>query len=281
MKMKRTVVSFAVCVVLAGLLGFVSVGALAQGSATTWTLRVCAAKDNLPYSNEQQQGFENKIISLLAQDLHAKLSYLWLPKLQVAKQNLLLLNEDKCDVFLNVGGDSTDFLLTLAYYQTTYFFVYRTDAPFKITSLNNAVLKKLHIGVVTVSPPAIALGARGITDNVHHYSPVSNDPASQMVDDVVNKKLDVAVIFGPLAGYSAKQQKAESELEFVPVTPQVGPSGLSMVYPTSMGLRQGDTNLRDLLNQALADKWDDIQKVLKSYNIPLLPLPKPVISTGG
>lgn len=280
-KMKKTVIFRAVYVALVGLFGLISFGALAQSTktSTTWEMRVCAAKDNLPYSNKQQQGFENQIISLLAQDLHAKLTYLWLPKLQNAKQNILLLNEGKCDVFLDAKDDSDDFLLTLPYYQTTYFFAYRADAPFKITSLDDPILKKLRIGVMNVSPPDIALGARGLANNLHHYSLNPNGPVAQMIDDVVNKKLDVAIVFGPIGGYLAKQQKVK--LKLVPVTPQVGQFGLSMVYPTSMGLRQGDTNLRDLLNQALADKWDDIQKVLKDHNIPLLPLPKPVISIGG
>jgi mxaJ protein len=288
MRMRRITVSLAMHVALAGFFGFISFisfGALARSSSktatsTTWELRVCADGDDLPYSNKKQQGFENRIATLLAQDLHAKLSYLWLPKLQNASRNLLWLRENKCDLFLDDSNLSDPYLATLAYYQSTYVFVYRADAPFKVTSLDDAVLKKLRIGVESMSPPDPALGARGLVDNLHHYNPVlPTKSAEAMIDDVVNGKLDLAVVWGPVAGYYALKRSVK--LEVVPVTPQVDTSGLSTVYATSMGLREGDTDLRDVLNQALADEWAGIQKVLKEYNVPTIPLPKPAINVGG
>lgn len=282
MRLKRVTLSFAMHVALAGFFGFTSFGALAQDNktSTTWELRVCAGGDNLPYSNKEQQGFENHIATLLAQDLHAKLSYLWLPKLQNSDRDLLLLREGKCDLFLDDSNLSDPYLETLAYYQSTYFFVYRADAPFKVTSFDDAVLEKLRIGVGKMSPPDPVLAARGLVDNLHHYNGVlPGNSAESMIADVVNGKLDLAVVWGPTAAYYAPKQLVK--LKLVPVAPQVTTSGLSMVYATSMALRVGDTELRDLLNQALADKWEEIQKVLEEHNIPTLPLPKPVISVSG
>lgn len=247
--------------------------ALAQNARTSWELVVCAAGDDLPFSSERQLGFENRIMSLLAEDLHAKLTYLWLPELQIEKQNLLLLYEGKCDAFLAVSDVSAGFLTTLPYYQTTYYFVYRSDAPFEISSFDDAVVETLRIGAVIASPPDVALGARGLVNNIHHYYQDLSASASQMIDDVVSKKIDVAVIFGPLV-------REQEGLTLVPVAPQVEPYALSMVFQTVIGVRQADTDLRDLLNQALAHQWDEIQAVLQEFNIPVLPLPKPVTSIG-
>lgn len=265
--------------VLAALLLALAPLALAESERTTWELRVCADQSNLPYSNRQQQGFENRIIEMIAQELHARLSYLWLPKLRNADQDLLLLREGKCDVFLDVGDGLAPYLTTLAYYQTTYYFVYRADAPFKVTSLDDAVLHKLRIGAMAASPPDVALGVRGLVGNIRHYYPDPEHPGAPMMADVANGKLDLAVVWGPLAGYFADKQPAK--LKLAPVKPRIETSSLSMVYAASMGLRAGDKELVDLLNQALAAKWDDIQKILSDYNIPLLPLPKPVLTIGG
>lgn len=253
--------------------------AAAQGVyEPTWTLVVCAARDNLPYSNDQQQGFENGIISEVARGLNAELEYVWLPSVQVASQNVLLLDEGRCDVMLDVGDTADDFLTTLAYYQSTYYFLYRADAAFRVTSFDDDVLARLRVGVVAASPPDVALGSRGLTDNLHHYFPDPATPEAQMIEDVVNETIDLAVIFGPMAGDLAREQPG---LVLVPVTPEVDLSGLSMVYQTTMGVRKTDTDLRDLLNDALAREWGDIQAVLERSGVPLLPLPAPVTTVGA
>jgi quinoprotein dehydrogenase-associated probable ABC transporter substrate-binding protein len=269
---------------LMGSVGLVLSHAQAQSNPTTWELRVCADQNDLPYSNEQEQGFENRIISLLTQDLHAKLTYLWLqlPKLHGSIQPLRSLRQDKCDLVLEVGDGEAPYLTTLAYYQSTYVFAYRADASFdtKSLSFDDPVLRNLSIGVLSSSVPDVALLSRGFRTkgNLHYEAPTLSSP-TPLLDDVAQGKIDMAIVWGPVAGYYAKTH--DVKLKIVPVTPQVGTSGISMVYSFSFGLRHGDTELRDLLDKAIADKWDGIQKVLKDYNIPVVPLPKPVLSIGG
>lgn len=271
-------------VLLISFAGLVASRAQAQNESTTWELRVCADSNRMPFSNKEQQGFENRIISLIAQDLHAKLTYFWLnpPTFRESFQDILSFRHDKCDIFLDVGDGEAPFLTSLAYYQSTYVFVYRADASFntKSLSLNDPVLRKLSIGVLSSSAPDVALLSRDFRNNgdLRYEAPTSSSP-TPLLDDVAQGKIDMAIISGPVAGYYAKTH--DVKLKIVPVTPQVDASGTPMVFAVCFGLRQGDTDLRDLINRALADKWDDIQKVLKDYNIPLLPLPKPVISVGG
>lgn len=251
--------------------------ALAQ-SAPTWDLVVCAAKDYAPYSNQEEQGFENQMMTLLAQDLDAHLTYVWLPHIQVFSQNQRLLNEGKCDLLLDVGDNSDDFLTTIPYLQTTYYFVTRSDAAVQIESFDDEALRSLRIGVVTASPPDEALGLRGMRNNVRHYITQPNSPAPQMIADLTAGEIDLAVIYGPDAGPLVQRN---DQLQMVPVAPQVELSGLLMVYQTTMGMRKDDTDLRDLLNDALAHKWDEIQDALDATGIPVLPLPRPVTTVGG
>lgn len=252
--------------------------AFAQDAQPTWELVVCAAKDDLPYSNQEGQGFENKIMSVMAADLHADLSYIWLPGIQVPRENRRLLSEGKCDVLLDVGDAADGFLTTLAYSQTTYYFVYRDDAPFEVASFDDDVLAGLRIGVVIASPPDEALGERGLATTAVHYSPTPVSPEAKMLDDVAAGALDLAIVYGPSAWTLAKSHPG---LQLVPVAPEVDLAGLSMVYQTTMGLRRDDTDLRDLLNRALANSWDDVEAVLGQADVPLLPLPRPVLSVGG
>lgn len=250
--------------------------ALAQGAPTSWELAVCAPADNLPYSNAQEEGFENGIVQLLAHDLNAELRYIWLPPIEVASQNLKLLEEGSCDVFLDAGDNSDEFLTTLPYVQTTYYLVYRSDAPFRVTSLDDEALRSLKIGVVTASPPDEALGVRGLTANVRHYSPDPGSPETRMIEDVATGIIDVAVAFGPFAGPVLHDSGG---LVAVPVAPEFELYGLSMVYPISMGVRHGDTDLRDLLNASLARQWGGVVELIEAANVLALPLPTPLVST--
>lgn len=243
-------------------------------SSSIWSLRVCAGQNQLPYSNREQTGFENRIMRMLANTLHAELSYVWLPELRVASQDQLLLREGKCDVLLDVADGQAGYETTLPFYQSSYVFVYRDDARIQVHSLDDSALRHLHIGVALGSPPDLALSNRGIRANVRHYFSTAGDPAKDIVGDVASGKLQVAIVWGPAASYFASQQAAK--LKLVPVAPQIGATGLSMVMQVSMGLRQGDTDLRDVLNRALAADWNEVEGVLTQYHIRTIPLPQPV-----
>lgn len=254
------------------------------GHAQEWELRVCADPNNLPYSNEQRQGFENRIAEIIADDLGAQLSYLWFPQRQAMMREVF--REGLCDLVMGVTDGHPQFLTTLSYYRSSYVFVYAADGPFEISSLDDPVLGGLKIGVhlppggSSTSPPAQALMKRGLVDSLRGY-PVLDDysqpsPLGRLVEAVARGEVDAAIVWGPIAGYFAAQQPVE--LELTPVTPQIELPFLGMVFSISMGLRQGDEDFRDQLHRTLARRWDEIQAVLEEYEVPLEPLPAPTLA---
>jgi mxaJ protein len=249
----------------------------AQEEETGWDLRVCASEDNLPYSNRQLQGFENRVAEIVANELRARLVYIWLPQPHHPEYALMQLREGVCDLFMGVLDGQRPFLTTLAYYRSTNVFVYRKDAPYEVQSLDDAVLRTLHIGVLRGSPPDSALANRGIIANVRHY--LANDSLSAIIDAVIADEIDVGIAWGPIAGYFSKQQPVSLELS--PVTPEVDFPFNPMVLSISMGVREQDEALCDQLNMAISRRWKEIQAVLTEYGVPLLPLSQPVVSVGG
>lgn len=250
-----------------------------------WELRVCADPNNLPYSDRQEAGFENKIAEILADELGADLSYVWYP--QRNSQVREVFREGNCDLIMGTGDGNPLMLTTLPYYQSTYVFVYRKDADFEIDSLDDADLQRLKIGVQVPGgesasvPPAQALANRGLSQNFVGYSIFGDysqpEPLRPIVDAVIAGEVDVAVVWGPVAGYFAKS--APEPLKLVPVTPQIEPPFLPMVFSISAGVRQGDEDFADLLDRAFVARWDEVQAVLKGYGVPILPVPKPTL--GG
>ena len=252
-----------------------------------WELRVCADPNNLPYSNEQEAGFENKIAEILADELNAELSYVWYPQrnLQIRE----VFREGECDVIMGMSDGNPLVLTTLPYYQSSYVFVYREDAGFEIDSLDDPDLQNLTIGVQVPGgesasvPPAQALANRGLSQNFVGFSIFGDynrpEPLRPIIDAVVEGDVDVSVVWGPIAGYFAEQSSVP--LKIVPVTPQIEPPFLPMVFSVSVALRQGDEDFADLLDRALITRWDDVQAVLKEYNVPQLPTPKPTLGGEG
>ena len=257
--------------------------AVASGQ-TTWEMHVCAEPDNLPYSNEQGEGFENRIAEIIAQELRAELTYVWLPQPRAAVRNGLL-REGACDLVMGVTDGHPDFLTSLAYYQSSYVFVTREDSPFEILSLDDPVLRELTIGVRVggggLSSGTLALAKRNLIDNQVGFIPDYREPnpLSPLVEAVAEGEVDVAIVWGPVAGYFATRQPVE--LELVPVTPAIDLPFISMVFSIAIGVRPGDEALRDELNRVLARRWDEIQSILEEYGVPLLPIPRPTVQMGG
>lgn len=247
-----------------------------------WEMRVCADPNNLPFSNNKAEGFDNRIAAILAQDLHARLTYLWWPQgLSMVRDQL---RKGECDLIIGVVDGYQGLLTTLAYYQSPYVFVYRASSPFDIESLDDSVLQKLRIGVeVPGVPPHVALVNRGLLKNVvvslAHGAYTDPNPRSPIVEAVTNGEVDVAIVWGPIAGYFAKRYP--DQLKLVPVYPEIDPPFLLMTYAMTIAVRPGDEALRDRLNIALARRWHEIQAVLEEYSVPLDPLPEPEVGDVG
>ncbi|MFN2603109.1 MAG: substrate-binding domain-containing protein [Gemmatimonadaceae bacterium] len=262
-------------------LGVAFIAALAavscSPSATQHTdrvLRVCADPNNLPFSNRAGQGFENKIAELMAKDMGARLDYTWWAQRRGFIRNTL--NANTCDVVIGVPSSFDLALVTAPYYRSTYVFVARRDRDLHIKSFDDPKLHRLRIGVQLVgddganTPPVHALGKRGIVGNLKGYTVYGDysqsNPIAEIVRGVAKGDVDVAVVWGPIAGYFAKQEKLP--LTITPVSPQIDLPFLPFVYDMSMAVRRPDKPLRDTLDALLLRERSAIGRILDDYGIP-------------
>jgi len=239
-------------------------------------LRVCADPNNLPFTNEKGEGFENKIAERLAQDLKATLSYEWFPQRRGFVRNTL--NEGKCDLIMGVPVGFDPVRTTKPYYQSMYVFVYRQDRKINVTSLADSALRRLKIGIHVIGddyanpPPAQALAARGIIDNVQGYSIYGDysqpNPPARLIEAVARGDVDIAIVWGPLAGYFAKQQPVA--LRVVPVPPASDISGQQWTFPIAMGVRHRDQALAAEIDRLLVSDRAGIRKILDQFGVPLV-----------
>jgi mxaJ protein len=246
----------------------------ARAATASNELKVCADPNNLPFSNEHQEGFENKIAELIARDLNEKVRYTWWAQRRGFVRNTL--NARECDVLIGVPSSFERASTTAPYYRSTYVFVTRRDRHLEIASFDDPILKRLTIGVqmigddFTNTPPAHALSQRHIVSNVRGYSVYGDyrqpNPPARIIDAVARGDVDVAVAWGPLAGYFAQHQSIP--LEITPVSPQIDLPFLPFVYDISMGVRRGDNALRERLNAIIAQRRAEIDEILKQYGVP-------------
>ena len=237
-------------------------------------LRVCADPNNLPFSNERGEGFENRIAELLATDLHQRLEYTWWAQRRGFFRNTL--RAGACDLVLGVPASFELAATTAPYYRSTYVFVYRKGKGINVASFDDAALKGLKVGVQLVgddganTPPAHALAARGLARNLRGYTLYGDyrerNPPARIVEAVAKGEVDVAVAWGPLAGYFARRQPAP--LEVVPVSPQFDLPFLPFVYDISMGVRRGDEELLRQLDAFIERRRPDIERILDEYGVP-------------
>lgn len=247
-------------------------------------LRVCADPNNLPYSDQQGEGFENRMAELIARELHATVQYTWWAQRRGFIRNTL--NAGTCDVILGVPYHFELALTTSPYYRSTYVFVYRKDTGLTIRSFDDTLLRHLHIGVQLIgddyanTPPAHALANRGIIDNVIGYTVYGDytqaNPTARIMEAVGAGEVDVAVVWGPFAGDFARRQSVP--LDIVPVSPPMDPPSLPFVFDISIGVRKDDEAFKGELQAVLEQKRTEIEAILDEYDIPrVAPAnPKPV-----
>lgn len=266
-----------VMAVAATLLGFARSPLAPASGPGRRALRVCADPNNLPFSNRAGEGFENKIAELVAHELGDTLEYTWWPQRRGWVRNTL--NAKTCDVAIGVPAGYDLVLTTRPYYRSTYVFVSRADRHYDLTSLDDPRLRTLRIGLHFIGtdydnpPPAHALGARGIVRNVVGFSIYGNyrqpNPPAQLIDAVARGTVDVAVAWGPLAGYFARREPAP--LAITPVSPMTDArTGTVFAFPIAMGVRKGDTRLRDQLQRVMTRDDTRIHQILTDYGVPML-----------
>jgi mxaJ protein len=245
------------------------------GAQQTKQFRVCADPDNLPFSNRQLQGFENKIAALIAKEFGATPSYVWWGQRRGFIRNTMnaTLKEKRCDIVIGVPKGYDQVLTTKPYYRSTYVFVYPKGKGLQIQSLDDPILKKIKIGVhlfgddYTNPPPVHELSKRGIVDNVVGFDTfysAQNRP-SKIIDAVATGKVGVAIVWGPAAGYFAAREPIP--LAMVPIPS--GKTDLPFAFDMCMGVRPGDEAMKARMEQVLDKRKVEIRKILLDYGVPL------------
>jgi quinoprotein dehydrogenase-associated probable ABC transporter substrate-binding protein len=246
------------------------------GAKPSRELRVCSDPNNLPFSNQRREGLENRIAELLAGELGATVRYTWWPQRRGFIRNTLAAG--KCDVVMGTTTGADRVLTTRPYYRSSYVFIYRKDRHLNIRSLDDPALRKLRIGVQLVgddyanTPPVHALSRRGIVGNLVGYSVFGDysqeNPPARIIDAVVAGDVDLAVAWGPLAGYFAKHSGVA--LEVIPVSPAVDPPALRFTFDISLAVRPGAEKLKQELEGVLNRKQAEIDRILTEFGVPLI-----------
>jgi quinoprotein dehydrogenase-associated probable ABC transporter substrate-binding protein len=244
----------------------------ASGRRPTTALRVCADPNNLPFSNEKQEGFENRLADLLAADVGARVEYTWWAQRRGFIRSTL--DAGLCDVVMGVPRQYAQTLTTQPYYRSAYVFVSRGDRHLRLHSLDDDRLRHLRIGVQLVgddfanSPPAHALSARGLTRNIVGYSVLGDyaqpNPPARIVDAVARGDIDTALVWGPLAGFFARRSAVP--LAIATVTDR-NPA-LPFEFEISMAVRRGEPMRRRMLDDFLARRRPAIDAVLLEFGVP-------------
>jgi quinoprotein dehydrogenase-associated probable ABC transporter substrate-binding protein len=231
--------------------------------------RVCADPRNLPFSMENGSGFENKVAELFAKQLNKSVAYSWYPGSTGFVRNTL--GAYKCDVIMGIPQGDDLVQVTNPYYRTTYALVFKPGTGLDgVDTLADARLKDKRIGIVAGTPPATNMTVNGLMSKAKPYPLVIDtrfdSSAAAMMQDLAKGEIDAAVLWGPMAGYYAKE--AGMPLTLVPLTKEKG--GPPLAYRISMGVRFSDQDWKRELNRLIHDDQPEINKLLLSYGVPLL-----------
>jgi len=233
--------------------------------------RVCADPENLPYSNQKGEGFENKIAEVLAKDLGKELTYeFWLDRQGYLRNTI---NAQRCDVIIGMGSDVDTLRTSKPYYRSGYVFVYRQSSNYNIKDWKSEDLRKGIIGIVGESPPTIPLRDNDLMANARPYRLQRdlNLSPGHMIDDLVAGKIDVAIIWGPIGGYYAKQSKEPLVVVPVPEYKSVNVKGKEE-WNISVAVRKKDKDRMEMIQGALDRNQTKILKILDDYGIPHKPV---------
>jgi quinoprotein dehydrogenase-associated probable ABC transporter substrate-binding protein len=231
-------------------------------------LKVCADPANLPFSDEKKQGFENKIAELLAAALGVKVEYTWFPQVTGFVRNTLQAH--RCDLVIGTVAGDESMQTTNPYYFTTYVMLYRSDKGLSVKGLQDPRLARLRLGVVSATPPSNLLVRHGLMANAKPYR-LSVDtrvesPTRQMVKDLMDGKIDVGLLWGPIAGYYRAHDKLP--LTLVPLADE--PGAAPMKYHIAMGVRPSEPEWRRTIDAVIVKEQPRITAILRDYGVPLL-----------
>ncbi len=247
------------------------------------SLKVCADPDNLPQSDQAGAGYENKLAEALAKDLGRKLEYTYFPqRMGFVRQTLRAQDEVtkqfKCDVIIGVPKGYELTANTQPYMRSIYALVVpgkgelgKLKSAEELLALPKAQLSKLRFGAFARSPATDWLLKNGLIDQAHFYAAQSGDPTEHPANiierDLAAGNIDLAIVWGPVAGFLADRHKSGEAWLAVPFPPD---PAIQFDYEMAMGVRFGEKEWKDTLDQWIAAHRDDIRNILVSYRVPLL-----------
>ncbi|MDB5396829.1 MAG: methanol oxidase [Rhodospirillales bacterium] len=231
-------------------------------------LRVCADPSALPFSNDKKEGFENKIADVIGQDIGVPVTYVWFPRIGAfARQTL---QKRLCDLVMGTASGDGEMDTTTPYYHSGYMIVSRADAGITANTIGDPSLTSMRIGLIAATPPTDLLVRHGLMPHVTSYS-LSVDsrfesPARQMIQDIIDHKIDAGLLWGPIAGYYISHEHLPLKAVFI--DPE--PDSARLDYHISMGVRVGEPDWRRRVNQAIQKRQTEIAAILTDYGVPLL-----------
>lgn len=258
-------------------IGFADGGATEGPNGGTWELRFCAAPFNAPMSHRDGSGFDLEIARILADELGAYATFEWA---QFDAEGIRRsLHAGTCDVVIGIGESVSNVINTVPYLRAPYVFAWRTGEDPGVRSLDDPDIATVRIGTYQTGVPSIALRNRGVEDNIAEFAPIASlqgpDRHTPVLDALVDGRVDLAIVYGPMAAQRA--QREEGRITYVPVAPEVelGASIVQFFRILTIGVRPHDEALRNLLNEALTERWEDVQETIDRYGVPQLNVSRP------
>ncbi len=269
---------------------FILAPAFAKAEDGEWpavsVLKICADPFLLPFSNRQKQGYENKIAELLAKELNSSLHYEFFPQRMGFIRNTLRAELDdgsyKCDLVISAPAYFDLAATTQPYYRSVYMLVYAKgrglDAVTKPDMLGKLSRqgKKIRFGLFDRGPGQLWVFKHNLMDNMVPYvsQPGAADanPGMDILQDIIDDKIDVAIVWGPVAGYFYKNNKSDVELVMLPLEDDPDNPEMRFKYSVSMAIRYGERKWKEQLSQLIKKNQDKINEILINYGIPLIPM---------
>ena len=237
------------------------------------SLRICADPNNLPYSNQKFEGYENKIANLFAKKLgDIPVIYSWYPMTSGFVRRTL--DAKTCDLIITFPAIHELVQNSNPFYSSSYVMMTLEEKNINIKSLSDPIIKEkdYKIGIIHATPPTSHVAKNKLFEQVKFYlqaaDPRKQKPWTDITNDLVNGELDIAILWGPYAGYEAKL--AKKKIKLVPLTKEEKVGRGTMVYRFTMGIRRNEPEWGKTINNLIKDNQSEINEILREYNIPLL-----------
>jgi quinoprotein dehydrogenase-associated probable ABC transporter substrate-binding protein len=231
-------------------------------------LHVCADPNNLPFSNERGEGFENKIAEVIGDELKLPVKFVFFPQVIGFVRNTLQAHS--CDLIIGTAAGDEIVQTTSPYYYSTYVAVYRRDKGLEFKGLDDPALKTMRIGIVSGTPPSDLLIRHELMATAKPYALMVDtrydSPTREMIDDIESGAVDVGLLWGPIAGYYARD--AKEPLAMAPIPNEAGAP--RMDYHIAMGVRINEPEWRRRINTAIAKRHAELVAILRDFGVPLL-----------